>query len=115
MNFVHEGETKMQSFLYRQVSLVVGVIALAFTVYFYLTEPGKHTEELSHANDTAIQLMEARIIGQRTTIDELTKIQQNDTKELKNEVAGLRVEMQAGTNQLVKIQTILEERLPQKR
>ena len=75
--------------------------------YIYITEPGAH-------NDVAIQLQEARIVAQRATIDELTETQQNDIKEVKNELAGMRMEVQSLTNSIVKLQTIIEERLPQK-
>jgi uncharacterized coiled-coil protein SlyX len=94
--------------LYNEVSLVFAIGAFILGAYIYVTKPGAQ-------NDVAIQLQEQRITAQRTTIDELTKTQQNEVKEVKNEIAGLRTEMQALTNSVVKLQTIIEERIPPKK
>ena len=91
--------------LYNEVSLVVAVGAFILGAYIYVTEPGAH-------NDVAIQLQEQRITAQRQTIDKLTETQQNDIKEVKNELVGLRTEVQAITNQVIMLQTIIEERIP---
>ena len=93
--------------LYNEVSLVVAIGAFILGGYIYVTEPGAH-------NDVAIQLQEERIAAQRQTIDELTKTQQNDIKEVKNEIAGMRAEVQILTNNITKLQTIIEERIPKK-
>lgn len=104
------GGKGFSDYLYRQISLGMSIISLIGMVlggYIYLNNPTRD-------NDTALQLQDQRITAQRTTIDELTKTAQNDTKELKSEITGLRTEVQAATNQIVKLQTILEERLPAK-
>jgi peptidoglycan hydrolase CwlO-like protein len=108
-------ENKIMKVLYNQVALVLAICGVAFGIYFKVTEPTAHTEAITQANNVAIQLMEQRIVAQRTTIDELTKTQQNDMKELKNEMAGERSEIQALTNHIVKLQTIIEERIPVKK
>jgi len=97
--------------LYKQVSLIMSVLSLGGLIigaFIFLTRP-------SNENDTALQLQDQRITAQRQTIDEITKTMQNDTKELKSEVAGLRTEIQANTNQITKLQTIIEERIPIKK
>ena len=93
--------------MYRQVSLGLSILAVFIGAFIYLTAPSK-------TQDTALQLQDQRITYQQTVIDSITKTQQNDTKEVKSEVEGLRREIQLQTNQLVKLQTILEERLPSK-
>jgi peptidoglycan hydrolase CwlO-like protein len=103
-------ENKIMKVLYNQVALVLAICGVAFGIYFKLTEPNAHLE----ANNVAVQLMEQRISAQRVTIDELTKTQQNDMKEIKNEMAGHRQEIQVLTNNIVKLQTIIEERIPKK-
>ncbi len=100
-----ESETKIEKVLYRQVSLAIGIIAVIFSVYLFLAKPGKD-------NDTAIQLLQERVTAQRTTIDALTLTQQNDIKEQKNELSGLRTEIQVLTNNIVKLETIINERIP---
>jgi len=98
-------ENKITKVLYNQVSLLIGIIGVVLSSYIFLTKP-------SNDSSVAIQLLEQRVTGQRTTIDELTKTQQNDLKETKNELSGLRNEIQVLTNSVVKLQTIIEERIP---
>lgn len=93
--------------LYKQVSFGLTIITIIIGSFIYLTNPAKD-------NDTALQLQDQRITAQRETIDELTKTAQNDTEELKSEITGLRIEVQMVTNQIIKLQTIIEERMPKK-
>jgi len=94
--------------LYKQVSFWLSVFAIVFGAFIYISAP-------SRDNDTALQLQDQRISAQQKTIDGLNLTQQNDTKELKNEVAGLRTEMQLLTNSVVELKTIINERIPSKK
>jgi hypothetical protein len=97
--------------LYKQISLgmsILSVFGLVLGIFIYITGPTKD-------NDTALQLQDQRITAQRTTIDELTKTAQNDTKELKSEIVGLRTEVQTATNKIVELSTIINERIPAKK
>ena len=98
----------LMDFVYKQGTLGVALVGVCFGVYFTFANP-------TQDNDTAIQLQDQRLTAQRQIIDELTKTAQKDTKELKSEITGLRVEVQTATNQIIKLQTILEERLPLKK
>lgn len=95
-------------FIYKQGTLGVAIIGVAFGVYFTFANP-------TQDNNTALQLQDQRITGQQKTIDGLNLTSQNDIKELKSEISGLRIEVQTATNQIIKLQTILEERLPVKK
>lgn len=97
--------------LYKQISLGMSVISLVGIVlggFIYLTNP-------TNDNDTALQLQDQRITSQQMTIDDLNLTMQNDTKELKNEVAGLRAEIQVATGEIIKLSTIINERIPVKK
>jgi hypothetical protein len=93
------------SFVWKQLSLALSIIGVLFAGFIYLTNPAKD-------NDTALQLQDARITDQSKTIDGLNLTLQNDTKELKNEVSGLRTELQVQTIEITKLATIISERLP---
>ena len=97
----------IKNVLYREVSFWLSVIGIAFGAFLYITGP-------SRDNDTALQLQDQRISAQQKTIDGLNLTQQNDTKELKNEVAGLRQEIQAETIRITQLTTIINERIPKK-
>jgi len=95
----------------KQISLWTGIggfVGMIIMGYLFLSNP-------SRDNDTALQLQDQRITAQQKTIDGLNLTQQNDTKELKNEVAGLRTEMQVLTNSIVELKTIVAERIPPKK
>jgi len=103
-------QSSWQDILYRQVTLVnyvAGLIGLIVTTANNLSGPSQN-------NDVALKLQDQRITYQQEVIDDLTKTQQNDTQEIKSEVSGLRDEIQALTNQVIKLHTIIEERLPAK-
>jgi len=99
---------EIKNILYREVSFWLSIIGIVFASFLYLTGP-------SRDNDTALKLQDQRIAAQQKTIDGLNLTQQNDTKELKNEVAGLRTEMQVLTNSIVELKTIVAERIPAKK
>jgi hypothetical protein len=103
-----ESKTSVSSFIYKQLSFGLSVVAIVIGAFIYLTDPTKD-------NDTALQLQDQRIEQQQKTIDGLNLTMQNDTKELKNEVAGLRQEMQTSTNEIVELKTIINERIPAKK
>ena len=105
---VDEKNTSVMGFIYKQFSLGLSVVAVVIGAFIYLTDPTKD-------NSTALQLQDQRVTQQQKTIDGLNLTMQNDTKELKNEVAGLRQEMQASTNEIVELKTIIQERIPAKK
>lgn len=96
----------VSSFIYKQLSFSLSIIGIVIGAFIYLTDPTKD-------NNTALQLQDQRITGQQQIIDGLTKTAQNDTKEVKSEMVGLRQEMQAQTNKIVELSTIISERIPQ--
>jgi signal transduction histidine kinase len=72
-----------------------------------LTDPAKE-------KNTALQLQDQRITSQREIIDALTKTQQNDTKELKEAVKDLIDQIQLQQQDITRLSTIIEERIPKK-
>lgn len=93
------------SILYKQVSLILGICGTVLAGFIFLTSPG--TE-----NDTALQLQDQRITSQQTTIDIITKTQQNDTQELKGNVKILTDKIELQSVEIAKLTTIINERIP---
>lgn len=94
--------------MFNEVSLMIAVAGTVLSAFVYLTNPARD-------NDTAIQLLKAQVVTQEATISTITKTQQNDTQEVKLELGGLRQEIQSLSEQTVKLQTIIEERIPKQR
>jgi hypothetical protein len=103
-----ENSNKFSDIIYKQISLYLSIVGIAIGAFIYLTSP-------TQKNDTALQLQDQRITSQQKIIDDLNLTQQNDTKELKNEVAGLRTEIQTATIKITELTTIINERIPVKK
>lgn len=101
--------TRGSDLLYKQISLATGVCGLVGVVimgYLFIANPTRD-------NDTALQLQEERISAQRATIDELTKVQQNDTQEVKGAIKDMILQIQQQSEDIVQLSTIINERIPQ--
>lgn len=98
---------KTSDFMYKQVSFWLSIIGIAFGAFIYITGP-------SRDNDTALKLQEQRITSQQDTIDKITKTQQNDTQEVKAAVKDLVDKIEKQSNDITKLSTIIEERIPKK-
>lgn len=98
-------ESKMRKMLFNEITLIVAVVGVVIGCFIFITEPDTESS-------IALQLQDARITSQQSTIDILTKTHQNHYEEIKNEIAGFRQEQQNVTNALIKLETIIEERLP---
>lgn len=86
-----------RKFLYNQVSLVIGIVGVAFGIFNMLQAPRTDIEvmnALSNIRDNHIHTIEENV----KRIDEATNDQYRDTSE-----------------RLTKIETILNERLPAKK
>jgi len=100
--------TKVTNILYRQISLGLSITGVILGAFIYLTAP-------SRDNDTAIKLQEQRINSQQTTIDTITKTQQNDTQEVKKALENNNVQLQLQAQEITKLTTIIDERIPKKK
>lgn len=98
-------ESKIKKLMFNEVSLIVAICGGVLSMFIFLTG-------LPDDNNVAIQLQQQRITAQEETIATITQTQQNDTKEVKSEIQGLRDEIQALTNCIVKLETIINERIP---
>lgn len=98
-------ESKIKKLMFNEVSLIVAICGGVLSMFIFLTG-------LPDDNNVAIQLQQQRITAQEETIATITQTQQNDTKEVKSEIQGLRDEIQTLTNCIVKLETIINERIP---
>lgn len=102
---IKEDSGGLMGVLYKQVSLVLSICGVVLGGFIFLTSPGTK-------NDTAIQLQQQRIESQDTTILALTKTQQNDTQEVKANVALMTAKIEQQSVEIAKLTTIISERIP---
>ena len=100
-------ETKTRKIIFNEITFIIAIIGFVLSAFIYLTSP-------TNDNNTALQLQDQRITAQRETIDKLTLTQQNDTQELKEVVKDLVDQIQLQQQDITRLSTILEERLPKK-
>jgi len=98
----------LTNILYKQVSLILSVCGVVLAGFIFLTSPGTK-------NDTALQLQEQRIEAQDGTILALTKTQQNDTQEVKANIALMTTKIEEQSVEIAKLVTIINERIPAKK
>lgn len=97
----------VMGFIYKQGTLAIALVSICFGVYFTFANP-------SNENGTALQLQNQQIVEQQKTIDTITKTQQNDTQEVKGNIKNLTDQIQLQSNEITKLTTIIQERIPAK-
>lgn len=102
---IKEDSSGFMGVLYKQVSLILGICGTVLAGFIFLTSP-------STSNNTALQLQDQRITSQQTTIDTLTKTQQNDTQEVKANIALMTTKIELQSVEIAKLSTIISERIP---
>lgn len=105
---VEISSNKLETFISKRTLAVVSIVSITISVVMFLLGP-------SMTNKTALLLQEERISAQRKTIDELTKVQQNDTQEVKASVKELKDTLEEVEIQVSQLTTIINERIPAKK
>lgn len=104
---IDKDSSGFSNIIYKQISFGLSIIGVVLAGFIFLTSP-------STANNTALQLQNQRINAQDTTIAALTKTSQNDTQELKANVAILTEKIEFQSIEITKLTTIINERIPKK-
>lgn len=98
----------MRKLIFNEISLIFAISGMVLSAFIYLTSPQKE-------QNVAIELLRAQVVAQERTIETITKTQQNDTHEVKTNLEALRKETQELRENIVKLGTIIEERIPKKK
>jgi len=99
------GESKIRKVIFNEVSLIIALVGVVSSIIFWVVNPQRD-------NNVAIQLQEQRISAQELIINKLTETQQNDIKEVKTEIVGLRSEVQDLRVGIKALEVIINERIP---
>lgn len=115
MKKLEEETPKYLKILYNQGSIIMGAIAIAFSIYYTFANPQRESEETIAQLKAALNQHEA---VQQTSDDNLYQkldlIQNGDIKDLKADLIENRNEIVSLQHEIVKLSTVIEERIPKK-
>lgn len=98
---------KVRRVLFNEVSFIISIIGLTIGVFVYLTNPAQE-------NMREIEKLRAEVETNRVVIDTLNTIQNNDLHTLQQKAETTEQKLNDIENQLIKLETILNERLPER-
>lgn len=101
------GETKIKRVLFDQVSLIIAIIGAVLAVMAWVQNPAT-------ANKEQIEYLKGEIVKNQALSDQLTKTQQNDLHTIEGKLEAQQAILLELQKQGVKLETILNERIPKK-
>ncbi len=109
-------ETAITKILYNQVALIAGVVGVVFSAYIFITNPQRDTDESVNVVKAEFAAHEKLQAARDAQIDKyFYNLQNGDLKDLGNIIDRQQSEIDDMTKQIVKLQTIIEERIPAKK
>jgi len=98
---------RIKKVLFNEVSFTVAIIAAVVAVVGYLNSPAqKNSEEIT--------ILKQQVIAERERGDILSKQLFNDIHTIEENIKALRIQGDEQSRTLVRLETLLNERLPKK-
>lgn len=111
-----DGESRIKKILFNEVSFILGVVAVVLSAFIYLTNPQNNTDKIINAVNAELKQHEALQAEQDKIIAErLNLISQGDIKDLKADLLENRTQIDTLRLEIVKLETIIQERFPIKK
>jgi hypothetical protein len=102
------GETRIRRVLFGEVTLVIALVGVVSSVMLWVMGPQTQ-------NNLAIELLKQQSENQQKVIETVTKTQQNDTQEVKGQIFEAKEQLADLKAEIIKLQTIIDERIPKKK
>ena len=93
---------------------VASALGIAGAVFWVITTAYTNFSAPNKNNETAITILKSQVEEQKETITTITKTQQNDTQELRDNIKDLESEIGVMTNSITALTVIINERIPKK-
>lgn len=100
-------ESKTRKVLFNEVAFFLGLAGTVIGVFMFLTSPQQRS-------DTAIELLRQQLEQNQKTVESLIGTQKNDFHTLQKTIDEVRAEQQKLQESVIKLNTIIEERIPKK-
>jgi uncharacterized membrane protein len=108
-------ESKIQKVIFNQVSLVLAISGVLFGIYFTFANPQKNSDMVIATLRSDLHEHEAvQLESDRAIAAQLELIRQGDLKDLKEDLIENRSEITSLRNEIIKLETIISERIPKK-
>lgn len=108
-------ELKTEKAVDKVISIrVASAMGIAAAVFWIITTAYSNFITPNENNEDAIVLLKAQVENQQSTIATITKTQQNDTQELRDNIKDLEGKIGVMTNSITALTTIIDERIPKK-
>ena len=106
-------QSTFQRILYNQVSLIIAAISIAFAIYYTFSNPQKQSEIILAGVQAKLEQHEAlQRQSDAAVAAQLELIRQGDLKDLKADMLENRGEVVSLQKEIVKLETIITERIP---
>lgn len=108
-------ESKIQKVIFNQVSLVLAISGVLFGIYFTFANPQKNSDMVIATLRSDLHEHEAvQLASDKAIAAQLELIRQGDLKDLKEDLIENRSEITSLRNEIIKLETIISERIPKK-
>lgn len=101
---------------FENITFLIAIVATIFSVYHFFRKPDleadKRITETEKETDKRLCLLEQLLKSERSKNELLTDTQKNHLHSIENKVDKNNENIKTLTSEIVKISTILEERLP---
>jgi len=101
-------ETSLSKFLYNQVTFILAIIGVAFGIYFTFANPARLIEN-------RVILLESDISSHKDLQTQLDTIQKNDLHTIQVKLDDVIIVINDLSKEVVKLQTVIQERIPSKK
>lgn len=109
-------QSKVQKILYNQVTFIIAIVSIAFAIYYTFANPQRQTEQILLGVESKLNIHEKVQEQYQVTVAEALKlIKEGDLVDLKRDILENRNEINRLNESIVKLQTIIEERIPIKK
>jgi hypothetical protein len=102
-------QSKFKQFLYNEVTLVIAIGAFLWGVFNFVSSPQQQIQSEFNKHE-ALQVQQVQSI-----ISQIELLQNGDIRDLKADILENRDELVKLTNEVVKLGTIIQERIPAKK
>ena len=109
-------ESYFENFLYNKFTLILSILGVAFGVYFTFANPQQSADKIIASIDAKLaQHAAVQDQSEANIRADIKLLRDGDLKDLKADVLENRDSIVGLQNEVVKLQTIIEERIPKKK
>jgi hypothetical protein len=108
-------ESGFEYFLYNKFTFIASIIGVAFGIYFTFANPQKNADKIiAEVNANLIQHEAVQVESNGALAAQMKLLREGDLFDLKRDVIENRNQIDSLAKEIVKLETIINERIPKK-